>query len=29
VIKVRGEKVERQFVISRCQQPDGSWKILP
>ena len=29
VLKVRGIKGERQFVISRCLQPDGSWKIAP
>jgi surface antigen len=28
-IKVHGLKGERQFVISRCHQPDGSWKIVP
>jgi surface antigen len=29
VIKLRGVKPERQFVISRCRAADGSWKIAP
>jgi surface antigen len=29
VLKVRGIQGERQFVISRCRQSDGSWKIVP
>ena len=29
VLKVRGIKGERLFVVSRCLQPDGSWKIAP
>lgn len=29
VIKLRGVKPEREFVISRCRAADGSWKIAP
>jgi surface antigen len=29
LIKVRFNKVQRQFVISRCKAADGSWKIVP
>ena len=29
VLKVRGIQGERLFVISRCLQSDGSWKIVP